>query len=166
MSEVKSLSCVRLCDPVDCSLLGSSVHGIFQARVLEWVAISFSIALISTSEQETMEGEHCHVCVQSASSGQLGLVPRACVFLGLVDIYIFSKDITFRWYSCVAHAILRALDWVMVDLKECLGRNPDMGLDLPRLVYHMGNEGTAGVDQWPTMEDSSHTDQSSSWRHS
>ena len=42
MLEVKSLSRVRLCDPVDCSLPGSSVHGIFQARVLEWVAISFS----------------------------------------------------------------------------------------------------------------------------
>ena len=33
---------LTLCDPVDCSLQGSSVHGIFQARVLEWVAISFS----------------------------------------------------------------------------------------------------------------------------
>ena len=35
-------SCLTLCDPVDYSLPGSSVHGIFQARVLEWVAISFS----------------------------------------------------------------------------------------------------------------------------
>ena len=34
-------SCPTLCDPVDCSLPGSSVHGIFQARVLEWVAIPF-----------------------------------------------------------------------------------------------------------------------------
>ena len=31
-----------LSDPMDCSLPGSSVHGIFQARVLEWVAIAFS----------------------------------------------------------------------------------------------------------------------------
>ena len=31
------------CDPMDCSPSGSSVHGIFQARILEWVAISFSI---------------------------------------------------------------------------------------------------------------------------
>ena len=31
-----------LCNPMDCSLPGSSVHGIFQARILEWVAISFS----------------------------------------------------------------------------------------------------------------------------
>ena len=35
-------SCMILCNPMDCSLLGSSVHGILQARVLEWVAISYS----------------------------------------------------------------------------------------------------------------------------
>ena len=38
-------SCVTLCDPIDCSLPGCSVHGIFQAIVLEWVAIFFSIIL-------------------------------------------------------------------------------------------------------------------------
>ena len=41
-SEVKSLSRVQLCDPMNCNLSGSSVHEIFQARVLEWIAISFS----------------------------------------------------------------------------------------------------------------------------
>ena len=35
-------SCPTLCDSIDCSLLGSTVHEIFQARILEWVAISFS----------------------------------------------------------------------------------------------------------------------------
>ena len=40
-SEVTQ-SCPTLCDPMDCSLPDSSVHGIFQARILEWVAISFS----------------------------------------------------------------------------------------------------------------------------
>ena len=40
-NEVAHL-CLTLCDPMDCSLPGSSVHGIFQARVLEWIAISFS----------------------------------------------------------------------------------------------------------------------------
>ena len=39
---MKSLSRVQLCDPVDCSPPDSSVHGILQARILEWVAISFS----------------------------------------------------------------------------------------------------------------------------
>ena len=40
-SEVAQ-SCPTLCNPLDCSLSGSSVHGIFQATVLEWIAISFS----------------------------------------------------------------------------------------------------------------------------
>ena len=35
-------SCLTPSDPMDCSLLGFSVHGIFQARVLEWGAIAFS----------------------------------------------------------------------------------------------------------------------------
>ena len=35
-------SCLTLCDPMDCSPPGSSVHGIFQARMLEWVAIPSS----------------------------------------------------------------------------------------------------------------------------
>ena len=40
-SEVAQ-SCLTLRDPMDCSLPGSSIHGIFQARVREWVAIAFS----------------------------------------------------------------------------------------------------------------------------
>ena len=40
-SEVAQ-SCLTLSNPMDCSLLGSSFHGIFQARVLEWGAIAFS----------------------------------------------------------------------------------------------------------------------------
>ena len=43
MCCIQSLSLVQLfCDPVDCSLLGSPVHGISQVRILEWIAIPFS----------------------------------------------------------------------------------------------------------------------------
>ena len=43
-SEIEvAQSCLTLSDPMDCSLLGSSAHGIFQARVLEWGAITFSV---------------------------------------------------------------------------------------------------------------------------
>ena len=41
-SESVHQSCPTLCNPMDCSLPGSSVHGILQARILEWVAISYS----------------------------------------------------------------------------------------------------------------------------
>ena len=54
-SEVAQL-CPTLCDPMDCTLPDSSTHGIFQARIPEWVAISFS--------RETMvdvnSNEHCY----------------------------------------------------------------------------------------------------------
>ena len=45
-SEVAQL-CPTLSDPMDCSLPGSSDHGIFQARVLEWVAIAFSDSIVN-----------------------------------------------------------------------------------------------------------------------
>ena len=44
-SEVTQ-SCLTLSDPVDCSLPGSSIHGILQAKVLEWGAIAFSLVII------------------------------------------------------------------------------------------------------------------------
>ena len=50
-------SCPTLSDPMDCSLPGSSVHGIFQARVLEWVAIAFSLSLLTN----THFSDHLHM---------------------------------------------------------------------------------------------------------
>ena len=54
-SEVAQ-SCPTLNDPMDCSLPGSSVHGIFQARVLEWGATAFSVVIVRTSK--TAEGQN------------------------------------------------------------------------------------------------------------
>ena len=54
-SEVTQ-SCLTLSDPVDCSLPGSSIHGIFQARVLEWGAIAFSIALSKADKGSPLLG--------------------------------------------------------------------------------------------------------------
>ena len=54
-SEVAQ-SCLTLCDPMDCSLPGSSIHGIFQARVLEWGAIAFSVVeAYSATKTNTVE---------------------------------------------------------------------------------------------------------------
>ena len=57
-SEVAQ-SCLTLSDPMNCSLPGSSVHGIFQARILEWGAIAFSRMrpwLVSKQTRTLMEG--------------------------------------------------------------------------------------------------------------
>ena len=55
-SEVAQ-SCPTLCDPVDCSPPGSSVHGILQAKILEWVAISFSRG--SSHPRDQTRVPHC-----------------------------------------------------------------------------------------------------------
>ena len=49
--KVKENEVVRLCDPMDCSLPRLSIHGIFQARILEWVAISFSRGSFQTRDR-------------------------------------------------------------------------------------------------------------------
>ena len=72
-SEVAQL-CPTLSDPMDCSLPGSSAHGVFQARVLEWGAIAFSgvslkRALILLDQDLTLRSQFSSV--QSLSHVQL-----------------------------------------------------------------------------------------------
>ena len=50
--QVYTQSCLTLCNPMDCSLLGSSAHGIFQARLLEWIAISCSRMNVLANNKE------------------------------------------------------------------------------------------------------------------
>ena len=52
-SEVAQL-CLTVRDPMDCSLPGSSVHGIFQARVLEWDASAFSVLVFYKTLKHTL----------------------------------------------------------------------------------------------------------------
>ena len=56
-SEVAQ-SCPTLSDPMDCSLPGSSIHGIFQARVLEWGAIAFSYITLLIFKWEKAMAPH------------------------------------------------------------------------------------------------------------
>ena len=56
MNHEVAQSCQTLCDPMDCSLPGSSVRGIFQAIVLEWIAISFSRGSSQPRDQTRVYG--------------------------------------------------------------------------------------------------------------
>ena len=72
-------SCPTLCDPMDCSPPGSSVHGILQARILNWVAMSSSRVIFTT------QGSNLHL---------LRILPCRWVFLPLAQpgkpfIYIY-----------------------------------------------------------------------------
>ena len=88
-------SCPTLCNPMDCSLTGSPVHGIFQARILEWFAISFSrmnleaiiLSQISRSQKVNATWFHFHVeskvvtLTETGSSVQFSSVAQSCLTL-------------------------------------------------------------------------------------
>ena len=80
-------SYLTLSDPMDCSLPGSSVHGIFQARVLEWVASAFSKVRVkdvlkshSCSQNLVITNKHASIQVLSLSLFQFSSVQSlSCV---------------------------------------------------------------------------------------
>ena len=66
--------CLTLCNPMDCTLTGSSIHGILQARILEWVAIPFSRGIFPT-QGSNLRLLHCkqilyHLSQQGSPSRQ------------------------------------------------------------------------------------------------
>ena len=66
-SEVAQL-CPTLSDPMDCSPPGSSIHGIFQARVLEWGAIAFSHTVQGHKELDTTEKTYARYSLPEQAS--------------------------------------------------------------------------------------------------
>ena len=129
-SEVAQL-CLTLSDPNDCSLPGSSIHGIFQARVLEWVAIAFSNNLLSSSSFQIWSGEQTGFLCSPAGvlpfgNGRLALWPRMLVTQlcpTLCDPMDYSPP------GSSVHEILQAriLKWIAVPFSRYL---PDPGIEL------------------------------------
>ena len=88
-------SCPTLCNPMDCSPPGSSVHGILQARMLEWVAISFSRAYSQPRDQT-----HCKPCIAGSlfTDGIKGKEHNSWDQVSLIQIPIFIFIIPFNKY--------------------------------------------------------------------
>ena len=132
-SEVAQ-SCPTRSDPMDCSLPGSSAHGIFQARVLEWGAIAFSMKVYSVPQ--TLMYKILVVCL---------LVAQSCLIL------CDPMDCSSPGFS--VHEILQAriLKWVGI---LSPGNLPDPGIELASLVslalpgrfFTIEPSGTADVD--------------------
>ena len=59
-SEVTQ-SCLTICNPVDCSLPGSSLHGILQARILEWIGIKWVLKSLQSLPEEHFPKHNCRV---------------------------------------------------------------------------------------------------------
>ena len=90
--HAKSLqSCPTLCDPLDCSLLGSSVHGIPQARKLEWVAMPSSRASFQPRDQTSVSFVSLHWQVGSLPLAPPGNPRYIYIYIQLIHFLIQQK---------------------------------------------------------------------------
>ena len=84
-------------NPMDCSLPGSSIHGIFQARVLEWVAIAFSDFILGDSKI-TADGDCSHEIKRCLLLGRKAMTNLDSIFK--------SRDITLPTKVCLVKAMV------------------------------------------------------------
>ena len=113
-------SCPTLCDPMDCSPPGSSVHGIFQARILEWVATSFFRESSQTRNQTHVScfaGESlplCHLGSPVSGVQHSNSVMHACVLCRFSCVQLFATLSTSSLPGSSVHGILQViiLEWV------------------------------------------------------
>ena len=138
-SEV-ALSCQTLQYPMDCSLPGSSIHGIFQARVLEWVAISFSISHTLYCNGNTAYRNrfkrilivHIHVphCTSSLSCVRLFVIPWTVAHQAPLSMGIFQA---------------RILEWVSMTSSRRSSPTQRLNPGLPHcrpILYHLSHQGS------------------------
>ena len=115
------VSLLTLCHPMDCSPPGSSIHGILQARVLEWVAISFSRCLVNTFKE--------HYCTRSwMNEGNLRQSFQPPCFWVKVDILNILVRAHTQSLSCVR---LFATQWTVA-------RQAPLSMGFPKQEYWSG----------------------------
>ena len=96
--KMKLLNHVQLCDPMDCSLPGSSVHGIFQARVLEWGAIVFSRGSSQPRDQTWVS----HITADALPSEPPGKPRWVYMFVKTHrNVLLRSVHFTFAKFTCL-----------------------------------------------------------------
>ena len=96
--HAKSLQSHPLCNTTDCSLSGSSVHGIFQARILEWVAISFSGRSSQPGDQTLVSYVSCtgrHVLFHKHHLG--GGAGKECWRMDVFKLWSWRRLLRVHW---------------------------------------------------------------------
>ena len=92
-------SCPTLCDPKDCSLPGSSVHGLFQARILEWVTISSSRGSSQPRNRTCVSFIGRLILYCQATRESLGYVldvqRKHCIWYTTVCMYIYKDHMLY-----------------------------------------------------------------------
>ena len=141
-SEVAQ-SCPTLCDPMDCSLPGSSVHGIFQARVLEWVAMSFfrgSSQLRDQTQVSRIVGRCCTVwATREVCNGMGSHSLLQGIFLTLVSNLISCVSCIDRWilYHCFTKGQWNDLCYIF-NMEDCSYLNKaDLYVPTKKHTFHV-----------------------------
>ena len=98
ISEVAQ-SCPTLCHPMDCSLPGFFIHGIFQTRVLEWVSISFSRGSSRHKDRTQVSciAGRCFTTTWATCTGQILLFHM--IFIVMSTFPLFSVFLPLRWLN-------------------------------------------------------------------
>ena len=127
-------SCLTACDSMDCHPPGSSVHGIFQTRILEWVAISSSrgssrprdgthVSCVSCIGRwilyhkrhlwgpysfvfSSLPVGHCGWCPRSVCGGNLHSSPKLSSLEAITDFRLFSGDVMYSMVTIVNNTVL------------------------------------------------------------
>ena len=118
MCVLSHFSCVQLCNPIDCSPPGSSVHRILQARTLEWVTISSSRGIFPTQRSNPSLSRLLHWQAHS-----LPLVPPGKPFMVADENIIFSVaqtktqesfwDLLWHLHPCPASSVCFPHLWIL-----------------------------------------------------
>ena len=118
-SEVAQ-SCLTLCDPIDGSLPGSAVHGIFQARILEWAAISFSRGS-SQPRDRTQFSCIADRCLPSEPLGKLvknlKLLMNLIIFKGYLNRFLFVGELNHR---CLQNLMISVIHSCILNFSTAL----------------------------------------------
>ena len=118
-SEVAQ-SCLTLSDPMDCSLPGSSIHEIFQARVLEWGAIAFSACCLKPKTKHLMWSGQAHLenlpMLRSTDLGPYSYlqIPFHHIIMGMIfnHIHAFCPHLRGDYARlCLQHIFLGTVLW-------------------------------------------------------
>ena len=82
---MRAQSYTTLCSPIHCSPLGSPIHGVFQARILQWIAISFSWGYSQPRDR---------ICVFCIGNGFFTAVPSGKPLTSLIENYLKKEPFT------------------------------------------------------------------------
>ena len=111
-------SCPILCDPMDCSIPGSSVQGIFQARVLEWVPLSF----IKGTSRPRDQTQVSHIAGRRFTSEPSGKIfthkihEYLAIALGFYNPWLISPGNFIRWANW---PLVKGMHWLLSSVLSC-----------------------------------------------